>query len=179
MWRKFSRLWSRQKKEKMMDELMRSVAEVRQLTNAGRHDEAVVRAERLKEKFQSRFEPWELSAFLFAKKGFVQEAINEITEAIKFGPLEPHLFFMRGLYRYQVGEYLLGEKDFSKVLQISDEDGSDYYKAPAFFGRAECRIKLGKAADALKDCNNIPEDMQAWMGRVRTKNDLLCDIQVL
>jgi tetratricopeptide (TPR) repeat protein len=85
---------------------------------------------------------------------------------------EPHFYFMRGWKRLRMNQLDDAVADFSKTIELSDEYRSDYYRDPAYLGRAETLLRLGRIDEAVADCERVSNAEMTWPG-VRSKNMIL------
>ncbi len=117
-------------------------------------------------------------------RGYVNESVNDhaaavsdLNRALDLTSDEPHLFFTRGRYRFQLDDNAGAADDFTSGLKLCDRLGNDYYREALHFWRAETLIRLGKLNDALQDLAHVNDDHRMWTYKLRTKQDLLRDCQ--
>lgn len=99
-------------------------------------------------------------------------AEQDLTRAIDLQPAEPHYYFIRGWYRLLSNRLDDAVADFSTVIELSDKFNSNYYRDPAYLGRADAHLRLGRIDDAIADCGQIANGDMTWPG-VRSKNSIL------
>src|SRR5687767_4482338 len=66
----------------------------------------------------------------------VEGALRDLSVAIDLEPREPALFFFRGLWSIDVGDYASANRDIQKAIELEDKLGSSYYRQSAKFVRA-------------------------------------------
>jgi tetratricopeptide (TPR) repeat protein len=99
-------------------------------------------------------------------------ADQDLTRAINLQAGEPHYYFIRGWFRLLSDRPDVAVADFSTVIELSDKFNSDYYRDPAYLGRAEAHLRLGRINEAVADCELIANSDMTWPG-VRSKNSIL------
>lgn len=82
---------------------------------------------------------------------------------------------MRGIDLFKTGDFEKAVSDFTRVLQLCDYHKSDYYRAPAYFFRADSFVQLKEFKSAKADCQHIPENMQTWTSKLKSKADILSE----
>jgi len=130
-------------------------------------------AVKLSEQYPESAEVWHTLAYAHETEDEYTAAIAAITRAIELSPKEPALFFERGGYALNTGEYERAVADFSQGLVLSDEFNWDYYREALHFMRAEAFVQLGKKAEALADLSHVADDRTYWTTKRRSKADLL------
>jgi tetratricopeptide (TPR) repeat protein len=141
----------------------------------GDQNGAMSLAVQLVEQYPTEARVWSLRSFLFALRKEFAKALTDITRAINIHP-EPHFFFTRGRYNFELGDDQSAVKDFSTGLHF-DHYEDDSYREELYFWRAEAFIRLGNKREALSDLAHLHKDKQTWTYELRSKLDLLvaCD----
>ncbi|MDI1226169.1 MAG: tetratricopeptide repeat protein [bacterium] len=156
-----------------MELLNIEIENVRNLSREGKFDEAMLRAQQLVASYPSEIVVWRLRAFLYASRGLLENAIQDLDHALSIEKSSV-LYYTRGLYLFKKGDYRTAVVDFESAL-LSDKYGDETYAWYIHFARAEAFIKLGEKDKALVDLEKVPDDFQAWTYALRTKTDLLAD----
>lgn len=103
-------------------------------------------------------------------------AEQDLTRAINLQAGEPHYYFIRGWYRLLSDRPDAAVADFSTAIELSDRFNSDYYRDPAYLGRAEAHLRLGRIDEAAADCGRIADADMTWPG-VRSKKTILASCE--
>jgi tetratricopeptide (TPR) repeat protein len=103
-------------------------------------------------------------------------ADQDLTRAIDLQAAEPHYHFIRGWYRLLSNRPDGAVADFSTAIELSDKFKSDYYRDPAYLGRAEAHLRLGHIGEAVADCEHIANADMTWPG-VRSKKTILASCE--
>lgn len=115
---------------------------------------------------------YRLRAFARKAQGNLRGAIEDISEAIELCD-EPDYLFNRGRWLLEVSDWSTAESDFTKVIDISREAGSVWYRDACLFLRAIARFHLGCFDGVRDDLSAVPDDTAFWtLGRLRTKYEL-------
>ncbi|HWZ30656.1 MAG TPA: hypothetical protein VNX18_04955 [Bryobacteraceae bacterium] len=136
---------------------------------------ALVLAEGLVAQYPEDPQVWSLLAYLHARNGEYAAAVSDVSSAIAVNHLEPCLFFARGRYELNLGDWLAAERDFTKGLDLCDSYKDDYYRETLHFLRAEARLHLGRRSDALLDLSRVDNSFTFWTYRLVTKAALLAE----
>ena len=122
-------------------------------------------------------DPWIFStrAYVNARQGDYQAAIEDMSFAISKRHDEPHFHYRLGQYQFRIGDRHSAIKSFTNTIALCDKFDCDYYRGPAYFFRAETYLMMGQPGRALADCAKIPDGMKTWTNRVRTKADILAE----
>lgn len=153
--------------------LKKVISKVEGLARAGRQEEAMNLASEMIERHPESMDVWSLRAYLHGRSGNYSEAIADLTRAIEINPLEPHLFYDRGLKHLAQNDFEAAVLDFGKGLNLCEYYNSDYYREPLHFLRAEAFCKLGKKHEALRDLERVQTTFTSWTYKLRTKAELL------
>jgi tetratricopeptide (TPR) repeat protein len=143
------------------------------LLKAGESERAFALASELLREWPDDAELWALRAHLSAQQGDHGAAIRDLSRAASINQLEPEYFFARGRYRLTAGDCSGAVDDFTQTLQLSDCQGSDYYREVAYFFRAEAFLCLRRYDEARADCEHVRDDMRMWTIMMRSKQDIL------
>lgn len=117
---------------------------------------------------------WATRAFVNTHQGNLEAAVVDWSEAIRLRE-EPHYYYMRGINFFQMGHYKKAVLDFTRVIELCGVYESDYYRAPAYFFRADAHLRLKQFEQAKSDCMHVRDDMQTWTDKLRTKADILAE----
>ncbi len=128
-------------------------------------------------EYPDRIEVWMLHGYLHELNEEYEQAKGDITRAIELNNLEPHLFYSRGRFAYQLGNLREAAQDFSKGLELCEYHANNYYRDELLFWRAATLLKLGDKRSSLDDVNRLPDDFSSWTDRPQTKQDLLVACQ--
>jgi tetratricopeptide (TPR) repeat protein len=160
-------------------ELEKSISRAEFLAMAGQQEAAMKLACELIEQHPDKMEAWSLRAYLYGRVGKHSDAIADLTHAIEINPMEPHLFYDRGLKHLAQGNSKSAVDDFTNGLTLCDHYNNDYYREPLYFLRADGLLKLGKKGDALEDLQHVRADFSVWTYELRTKAELLAECNEL
>jgi tetratricopeptide (TPR) repeat protein len=157
--------------------LEESIAEAKK--KARNHDVqgAMVVSNQLLSEYPDLLEVWMLRGYLHELNKEYEQAKADITRAIELNELEPHLFYSRGRFAYQLGELREAVQDFSKGLDLCKYHASDYYYDELLFWRAATLLKLGDKKGSLNDLIKLPDDFSSCTDRPQTKQDLISACQ--
>jgi tetratricopeptide (TPR) repeat protein len=153
------------------------VATAHRLVKQKKRGEAMSLANQAIAQYPDEMEAWLLRGYLHELSEDYVVAAADLTVAIELKAKEPHLYYSRGRYYFQLNDLDSAVNDFSKALELCDYYKSDYYKEELYFWRAEALLRLGKKDAALKDINNLQDDFKSWSYALRTKQDLQADCQ--
>lgn len=144
---------------------------------AREHDSAgaMSLANELTSKHPQEMKVWLLLGYLNELENNYIAACANLTRAIELNSMEPHLFYSRGRYQFQMGNSDAALVDFSKGLDLCDFYKNDYYREELHFWRAETLIRLGRKLEALNDLSMVGDEFTSWTDKLRTKRDLLED----
>jgi len=134
--------------------------------------DAVGSAARLAERYPESVKAWCLLAYAHARQGNTEDAILDITRAIRLSPREPALLFDRGRYKLKTAQYRQAVDDFGEALALCDLHKDDYYRESLHFLRADALLKLGLKAEAQADLGYVRDDFALWTTELRTKKAL-------
>jgi tetratricopeptide (TPR) repeat protein len=157
--------------------LEREILRAKELVRSGDADGAVQLADELIGAHPEAMQVWLLRGYLHERTDNHVAAAADLTRAIELNSGEPHLFYTRGRYRFQLGDDAGAVEDFDLGLELCDRLANDYYREEAHFWRAEALIRLGKIQEALQDLSRVNDDYRTWTHQLRTKRDLLKDCQ--
>ncbi len=94
-------------------------------------------------------------------------------EAIAKNPNDPTLYFDRGTYYSDNGNYEMCIQDYTKVIGLKADD------ADAYFNRGWCKAQLSQCEESIKDYTKAielnPKDADAYNGRALCYGDVLLD----
>ena len=82
--------------------LEKKVRRAKELAQAGEADDAAQLADELIAEHPGEMQLWLLRGYLNERVGNHAAAADNLTRAIELTSLEPHLFFTRGRYRFQL-----------------------------------------------------------------------------
>ena len=130
-------------------------------------------ANELLSRYPDDIRVWMLRGYLHELNEEYEQAKADLTLAIRINSLEPHLYYSRGRFSYQLGEMQEAVQDFSKGLDLCDFHKNDYYRHELSFWRAATLLKLGDRRGALSDLRSLPEDLSSCTDSPQTKRDLV------
>jgi|SRR5271163_2297975 len=154
------------------------IAKAKALARRNETDEAMRLATELTGQYPKEMEAWLLQGYLHELEDDYPKAVADLTRAMELNPSEPHLYYSRGRYLFQLHEDDPAVRDFNKGLAMCDFNNNDYYREELHFWRAEALLRLGAKEEALKDLSQVPDDFRSWTYALRTKQDLLRDCGV-
>lgn len=155
------------------DDIADSVNEVDRVLKAGETEKAIVLARELVDRFDSSASAWSQLGFVLGRIGNFAESVNAYSRAIDLEPEEPVYYWNRGRI------YLRWEKpadavgDFTEALDLSQKHGSDYYVEMLRLLRAEAFVRLGRCAEARRDCEYVGSETAIWVDRQISKSLVL------
>jgi tetratricopeptide (TPR) repeat protein len=159
----------------MKSSLESKIQRTKEMVRGGDGDGAMQLANELIAAHEDEIRVWLLRGFLYELADNHVAAAADLTNAITLNSCEPHLYFTRGRYRFQLGDNSGAVRDFNAGLELCNRLNNDYYRAELHFWRAEALIRLGKVQDALQDLSQVGDDHRSWTYELRTKQDLLRD----
>ncbi len=151
------------------------ILRAKELARSGDADGAAQLADELIAAHPQEMQVWLLRGNLHELGDNHAAATADLTRAIELNSGEPHLFYTRGRYRFQLGNNAGAVEDFDSGLELCDRLENDYYRGELHFWRAEALIRLGEMQKALQDLSHVRDDHRAWTYQLRTKQDLLRD----
>ncbi len=149
------------------------------MLEAGDDETARSLVNQLVERFPNEIKAWSLHGHIYAQARDFAQATTDLTRAIEINAMEPSLFFDRGRYELEQGEFQSAIRDFSKALELCDYYKNDYYRELLHFMRAEAFCLAGMKVEAIQDLGHVRDDLQAWTYKLRTKAQLLRDVNRL
>jgi protein O-mannosyl-transferase len=103
------------------------------------------------------FEYYNNRAIVYAKMGYLQEALADYTQAINLKPGEADPYYNRGNAYARTGFYQAALSDYTRAIELSPSPNSDYYN-----NRGVIYKRLGRFEEAFRDLS------QAQLLRNRT-----------
>ncbi|HEY9811369.1 MAG TPA: tetratricopeptide repeat protein [Halomicronema sp.] len=82
-----------------------------------------------------------------AKRGEVEKAQEDYTQAINLEPDDAGVYNSRGAVRFQLGDYQGAVEDYTQVIRLNNND------AEAYNNRCQAQLYLSKLEYALSDCS--------------------------
>jgi tetratricopeptide (TPR) repeat protein len=137
------------------------------------YEAALARCTQLVESFPSAAEPLRHKAYIHALMNDYESAVKEMSRAIALVTDEPAYYVLRGRYLLMLNQNADATGDLDRVLTLSDELGSEYYKEMAHFLRAESYVRQGKFKEALSDCEHVRDEVRVWVGSLQSKKDIV------
>ncbi len=138
---------------------------------------AMALANQLLDEYPGEIKVWMLRGYLHELNEEYEQAKADLTHAIGINSREPDLYYNRGRFAYQLGDFQDAVQDFSKGLDLCDFHNNDYYRDELHFWRAATLLNLGDKQGALDDLNRLPEDFSSCTDRPQTKQDLVIACQ--
>jgi tetratricopeptide (TPR) repeat protein len=157
----------------MSPDLDSLIAKADALAKEGRYEDAMSLATDMLESHPNEMKLLSLRAYLHACKHDLEQAIIDLTQAIRINPMEPVLFYDRGRYESKLGHFQSAVDDFGRGLELCDHYRNDYYRESLYFFRAEALVELGRKHEALQDLSHVRDDLRTWTYKLRTKSELL------
>jgi len=151
------------------------IANAKDLARRHDYEGAMLLANELIGQHPNEMDVWLLRSYLHELEEDYVEATTDLSRAIELNSMEPHLYYNRGRYQFQLEDYTSAVQDFSKALELCDMYNNDYYREELYFWRAEVLLRLDKQNDALADLSKVRDDFASWTYKLRTKHDLLRD----
>jgi len=112
--------------------------------------------------------------------GNIDRATEDISQAIVLRPMEPCFRFERAHYLIDAQRYEPAVVDLTEVLRLCDVWNRDYYRVTARFVRGYAYLRLGKPAEAIKDCIDVKDDFRWWIEHgLRTKTAILSEAEAM
>jgi tetratricopeptide (TPR) repeat protein len=152
----------------MKSTLDRLISKAERLAEADDNDGAMFLATKLINEHPKEMKVWLLRSYLHGRSGDYDQAIADVTCAIRIDPEQP-----------SIGKDEDAVEDCTKGLRLCDQYGNDYYREALHFMRAESLLRLGKKPQALADLTHVRDDYTLWTDRLRTKADLVADCKDL
>lgn len=137
------------------------------------YEAALARCVQLVETFPSAAEAWRHKAYIHALMNDYESAVREMSRAIALVTHEPAYYMLRGRYLLMLNRNVDATSDLDRVLILSDELRSEYYKEMAHFLRAESYVRQGKFKEALGDCEHVRDDVRVWIGSLQSKKHII------
>jgi tetratricopeptide (TPR) repeat protein len=151
------------------------IEQAKALAKTNRYEEALALVDHLLRSHMAEPELWAARAFVAAHGKDYETAEQAIGRAIDLEQSEPDYVFTRGRYRLRSEQFSQAVADFTRTLELCDQLGSDYYREPAYFLRAEAYLAQGMVNEARADCEHVRDETVVWNGSVRSKKDILAD----
>lgn len=158
-------------------ELDKLIAKAKEMARNGDDADAAALADELLNQHPNEMRVWMLRGYLHELIEEYGQAKTDLTRAIELNNLEPHLFYSRGRFAYQLGELREAVQDFSTALDLCEYHKNDYYLNELLFWRAATLLKLGDKRRSLDDLSRLPDDFSSWTDRPQTKHDLVAACQ--
>ncbi len=138
---------------------------------------AAADAEQLVERHPDQPKVWQLVSFARGKNDDYAGASAAMTRMMGLVPPTPAMFFFRGRYELEQGNFPPAFADFSNGIVRSEELGDPYYLSELIFHRAEVLLALGRKSEARADLANLPDGYSSWTTTLRSKEEMLseCD----
>jgi tetratricopeptide (TPR) repeat protein len=159
----------------MSPDMSAIILKAKELARADDEVGAMLLADQLIAQHPEEMEAWLLRGYLYERQGNHALAAADLTCAIDLNSSEPHLFYSRGRFRFQLGEDESAVEDFGSALELCDSLKNDYYREELHFWRAEALLRIGKKNQALKDLSMVSDRYQTWTYALRSKLDLVRD----
>jgi tetratricopeptide (TPR) repeat protein len=150
-----------------------SIAKAKKMARDQNDSRAMDLANELLSQHPDDMRVWMLRGYLHELNEEYEQAKTDLTQAIGMNSLEPHLYYSRGRFSYQLGELHEAVHDFSKALSLCDFHKNDYYRDELLFWRAATLLKLGDKQGSLDDLSKLPEDFTSCTDHPQTKQDLI------
>lgn len=161
----------------MNSELEGSITKAKQMARNQNVPGAMVLANEMLKEHPDEMEIWTLRGYLHELNEEFVQAKADLTRAIELNRLEPHLFYSRGRFAYQLDELREAAQDFSNGLDLCDLHKNQYYRDELLFWRAATLLKLGDKEGSLQDLERLPDDFTSWTDRPQSKHDLVAACQ--
>jgi tetratricopeptide (TPR) repeat protein len=94
---------------------------------------------------------------IYTRMGDLERAIADLTEVIKTAG-EPSDFFFRGWRYLDNGDTDCAIGDFSKALELGEDQNFHYHDQSARFFRALACVRAKRYDEALADCLHVKDD---------------------
>lgn len=98
-----------------------------QLFRQGKSDEAIRSASKLVKQFPKRYEPLAFRSSLYGALSRFDEAIKDVTAAIKIKPRQS-LYQNRGVLNFKAGHFKASVKDFDKYLENRPDEAPHHWQ---------------------------------------------------
>ncbi|QYU67773.1 hypothetical protein J4558_23270 [Leptolyngbya sp. 15MV] len=109
------------------------------------------------------FEGYRKRAYLYSRSNEFENAISDISEAIRLNPMNSTYYFFRGWWKIESGDFVGGETDVTVAIDL-DRD-SNLLSDTAYFFRSLARVELGRNEDAIADLRNVESDFMIHLKR--------------
>jgi tetratricopeptide (TPR) repeat protein len=161
------------------EELSKELGRAKRLARAGDGPAAIALADDVIRRSPGEIEGWLVRALVHELDDEYEAAIADMTRAIELNSVEPHLYYNRGRYLFQIDDDATAVGDFSRALSLCDFHKSDYYREELHFWRAETLLRLGRKKEALDDLSHVSDDFSSWTDSLRCKQDLVRECALL
>jgi len=102
------------------------------------------------------------------------EAIEDLTLALRFQDAEPALYYFRGSWSVDAGNYLDGSNDLIEAINAEAKLGTSYYVESARFVRAVALLHLGEFEKVKEECVHVRPDFKSFVkGRLWSASEVL------
>lgn len=116
---------------------------------------------------------WSLRAHVNDSIGDSENAIIDIDQAIAIQFNEPGSHCDKARYCVKNSDFEGAIYSFSNAIEIGKKLQFHYHESLSMFMRAFCYCKTGDFTSAKKDLDDLDDDMQMWIDRLRSKHELL------
>jgi tetratricopeptide (TPR) repeat protein len=153
------------------------IEKARSLARSGKYEDAEQILHELRALHPQEAEILAACAFVCSQRGDTEAAIAAASEAIAIRPNEPAYFFTRGRHHFSSRRYIEAVDDFSDTIRLCQFHNNNYYEMTAYFFRADAFLRLGDIERARADCAHVSPGFHIWTDSLRTKEDLLIEIE--
>jgi tetratricopeptide (TPR) repeat protein len=133
---------------------------------------ALERANALVKELPREAWTWSIRSHVHETKNDFQNAISDINRALKLNFNEPANHFHKAKIFIDLKDYNESISSFSNAIDVSENNNFLYYIQICRFMRAFCYCKIGDFDSAASDLENVDDDMETWIDRMRSKDEL-------
>ncbi len=147
---------------------------IKRLSDSGRYAEVIDLCSDVVALFPREWKFYYESAHAKMILGRRSEAIDDLSRALKIQDREPALFFFRGSWKIDAGDYVHGSEDLLNAIDAEANLGSSYYVESARFRRAIAFLHLAEFEKAKDEYNHVRPDLTAYVkGRMWSATEVL------
>jgi tetratricopeptide (TPR) repeat protein len=115
---------------------------------------------------------WSLRSYVFETRNEYKRALQDINRSIDIKPEEPAAHFEKANLFIELQMFEAAISSFSEAIEIGKKYQFFYYDQSSRLMRAFCYCKIGDFDSAASDLENVDDDMETWIDRMRSKDEL-------
>jgi tetratricopeptide (TPR) repeat protein len=114
---------------------------------------------------------WRLIVYVHRRMGDLDRALEAASQGLRAVGADPALLFSCARTRLEKGNFSQAMDDLAQLLDVEAELGTTWHQSAAQLLQAVCLTRLGRYADALALCAQLPSDAAFWaLGELQTKD---------